>query len=159
MRTIMNLKEILAKNVNALMARNEALNSNAKLAKHCKRLIKNVSPRAIGYLRDTRDSRQPKLDTIEAVAHAFKISPWMLLTPDFDAHTKTGGKLPPPEIIALAERIHANRDTMMEVFRTDAVTDEEMEANGWKAGAKHTVVAEDRAKYAPPRQRTMKLKR
>lgn len=127
----MNYKEILAKNVTALMDRDEVLNSHAKIAKRCKRTSREISARAIGYMLDTADDRQPKLDTIVAVAEAFKVAPWLLLTPDFDPDKKTGGDLPPPEVIRLALRIHTmpepERILLMKIFSKDA-TDERTES-------------------------------
>lgn len=159
MTITMNLKKILAKNIRALQGLHPEMGSNALLAKHCKKINRKLSPRAVGYLLDDSPDRQPKLDTIESIAEAFKVPPWMLLTPDFDAKARGGGAFYPPEVLALAEHILNNRDLFADIFKPTPISDEEMASNGWAAPHAQTT-HQPRAEYgAPPRQREFKLKR
>lgn len=156
----MKIKAILAKNVSALKVQTPALNSDAKIAKKCRELGYNVSARAVSYMLDVEEPRQPAIDTVEAVGKAFKVPAWMLLSPEFDAANRKIKDLPPPEVIALAERLNANKDLLHDVFGLAAVSDEEMEENGWKAPvAADAPPAADVKKKKPPRQLAMKLKR
>ncbi len=132
MDTVMNYKTILARNVQALMDRNKALNSHAKIAKQCRRTARKISARTIGYLLDANDERQPKLDTIVAVGEAFKVMPWLLLMPDFDPDHPASGLIPSEKALEIARLIDARKptDAQWEVYRSlfvKAVPDERLE--------------------------------
>ena len=102
----MNYRKILADNVRALKARYPELRSNAKIARRCKSGNRKIGASTIAHLIDDEAGVWPKLDTIIAVAEAFKVTPpWLLLTPNFDPDKKTSGDMPSPEIIQLALRI------------------------------------------------------
>jgi hypothetical protein len=68
-------RQIVAANVKRLMQRS-ALNTQDKLGKAA-----GLKQRTIGYLLDpeTTDMKSPKLDTVEKVARAFGLEPWVLL--------------------------------------------------------------------------------
>lgn len=140
------------------MSLNDPLKSHAKLAKRCRSAGHKISARTIGYMLDVDDPRQPTLGTIVAIAETFRVLPWLLLTPDFNAEQKTGGQTPPPDIIALAERIMRNREALSDVFGEDTITDDELDANGWNA-ARPSVMQQKSPPYKKtPRQLKMKLK-
>lgn len=145
----MNYRKILADNVLALMRQNPELNSHAKLAKHCSTPTRKIGARTIGHLLDWDGGINPKLDTIIAVAEAFKVPPWMLLTPDFDPQHKIGGRLPPPEVIALAERILRNREALGDIFNIELDTDFTRGAHIWTAPV---AVHEPKSVYGTRRQ-------
>jgi hypothetical protein len=109
---VTDYKKILAKNVLSLMGRSATLNSHRKLASHCSIGNRKVAPRTIGHLLDPDETRQPQLDTIVAIARAFKVPPWALLSPDFDPVTGNVRELPPPEILDLAYALYDNKDVL-----------------------------------------------
>jgi hypothetical protein len=123
----MNYRQILARNVAALMKRNELMDSHAKLARYCSTPTRKIGARTIGHLVSADSQVNPKIDTIVAVAEAFKIAPWLLLTPDFDPARKGRGDLPPPEIIELAKRILTisapERELLMTIFSKSEARD------------------------------------
>jgi transcriptional regulator with XRE-family HTH domain len=84
----MTLRQIVARNVRALMDASPLLGSHAKLAARCSTATRRVGSRTIGHLLDPNSTVQPQLDTIEAIADAFRVPPWSLLRVDFDPETK-----------------------------------------------------------------------
>lgn len=86
------------------MRANPALSSHAKLAQRCSTPTRKIGARTIGHLLNADDGPQPQLDTIVAVAEAFKLPPWMLLHPEFDASTRRIDELD-AEVIDIARRI------------------------------------------------------
>lgn len=162
----MDTKAILAKNIKALMHRHKEWKKPRQLAPHCRIGKREVGWRTIERVVNPSPSADadwwPQIDTIQAIADAFKVPIWMLFTPDFDPEHKTGGALPPPEVIALAERILANRDAMQDVFGTTPISDEEMEQNGWKApvaiAGEPVAPAYRKKKKTPSRQLSIKTK-
>jgi len=117
----MNYRKILADNVRALKARSLELHSNAKIAKRCRAGNRKIGASTIAHLLNEQGGVYPKLDTIIAVAEAFKIvPPWLLLTPDFDPDKKTGGDLPDSEVFELALKIHTmtapEKALLMKIF-------------------------------------------
>ncbi len=159
----MKLKSILARNITALMERHPDLESHAKIAKRCRELGVKLSARAIGYALDKEDPKQPKLDTVQAIADAFKVQAWLLMAPDFDTDTKRARELPAPEIIKLAYRIaglnQEKRELLMAIF-DDPVPDHEIEAAGFVPVVDPPQVARMRSALhqRTPRQMKMKLK-
>lgn len=69
-------REIVAKNVKRLMRETPALKTQAALGKAA-----GLEQRTIGYLVNPIGDgpKSPKLDTVERVAHAFRLEAWMLL--------------------------------------------------------------------------------
>lgn len=69
-------RQIVAKNLKRLMEESATLDTQAKVAAKS-----GLTQRAIGYLLNpsTTDMKSPKLDTVEKVARAFQLEPWMLL--------------------------------------------------------------------------------
>lgn len=67
---------IVANNVRRLMEGSATLNTQAKVAVRA-----GIKQRTVGYLLDpeTTDMASPKLDTVEKVARAFELEPWVLL--------------------------------------------------------------------------------
>lgn len=122
-----NYRKILAENIVALQAANPELGSHAKLAKQCSTATRKIGARTIGHLLNWKDGPQPQLDTIVAVAEAFKLPPWLLLTEDFDAITEKGGLPPEPEVLELARRIASlqsdRRELLLEIFEPPGVPD------------------------------------
>ena len=106
MLTAMNLKKLLVKNINALRAITPGLSSHQQIARAAALRHHKVSSRAIGTLLQDGNPSPPTLATIDAVAHAFNVPAWMLLTPDFDAKQHTGGALPTPEALEILRAIH-----------------------------------------------------
>jgi transcriptional regulator with XRE-family HTH domain len=161
MAKAMNYREILARNVKALKDRDPALNSNAKIAKHCSTPTRRVSKGAIGYLLNPKSGVNPKVDTIIAVAQVFKVPPWLLLSPNFDSSVKAEAELPDPAIIELARKIadlpQQKRELLMDIF-AEAVPDHEIEAAGYSKHAMHQRKAHYKVEKQP-RQLRMKLKR
>lgn len=128
----MNYRQILAANVVALMERNELMSSHAKLARYCSTSTRKIGARTIGYLVNAESKVNPKIDTIIAVAEAFKVAPWLLLTPDFDPKKKTGGAMPSEKALEIARLIDARnpRENQWEVYRSlfvKGVPDEDLE--------------------------------
>jgi len=153
-----NYRKILANNVAALMARTPALNSQRKIAKACFAPRRQIGARTIGHLLNTEpDAPQPQLDTIVAVAEAFRVPPWALLSPDFDAESKTVGELP-PEFLEFARRLYAQRDIVMDIF-TEAVQDADVESHGYSAIKEKSVHDPGSTYERQPKQFKMKLPR
>ena len=100
------------------MAQSRTLVTQAALARRCSTPTRQLKQSTIQYLLKEDDPRNPQLDTIVAIAEAFGVRPWQLLDPEFDAASRTGGKLPPPEIIDLAIRLTKNRELLLQVFET-----------------------------------------
>lgn len=157
---LMNYRKLLAENVQSLMDRTPQLKSRAKLARKCTTPTRKIGASTIGHLLDP-DGPNPQLDTIVAIAEAFKLEPWVLLTQDFDPETMTGGTLPPKEDLELARRISAldpkKRELLLDIF-SDPVSDEEMESAGWRAGARSSIHEPPAPYKKPPRQLRMRLK-
>jgi transcriptional regulator with XRE-family HTH domain len=80
----MNLRQIVARNVKALMDANPLLGSHAKLAARCSTPTRRIGARTIGHLLNPQSTVQPQLDTVNAIAEAFRVPAWMLLRADFD---------------------------------------------------------------------------
>jgi len=114
MNNDMNSKLILIKNINALMDLNEDLDSHAKIARRCAELGAKISARTIGYMLDPDDPKQPKLDSIAAVAKAFNVPPWVLLASNFNPRTRTGGSLPSENALEIGDLIDAQQPTNAE---------------------------------------------
>lgn len=83
------MRELLAANIERLMADTPGMDTPEKLAKFCrwptghKKAGKKIAPRTIRYLLDTRkDAPSPSLDMVAAIAAAFGRPPWELLTDD-----------------------------------------------------------------------------
>lgn len=157
-----NYRRVVAENVAALKLATPSLKSDAKLAAMCSTATRKIGSRTISHLTNP-EGPQPQLDTMVAVAEAFRLPPWLLLMPDFDAKLKGVPDMPAPEIIELARRIAAldpaRRELLMQIFG-DAVTDEELHANGYKAPAQAPSVHEPAPTYKkPPKQLKMRLRR
>lgn len=146
----MDAKTVLAHNIKALMERNPELRTARKLAPHC-----TTATRKIAHLLDPKSDVQPQLDTIVAIAHAFRVKAWMLLCPEFDPSNKMADIIPPPEILALAQRIMRNREAFSEIFGTEPIPDSVLEENGWQAPTLHEPKKSINKKT--PRQLKMKL--
>ena len=92
-------RQILADNLRALMAKHPALDHRNKIAARA-----GVSPRTIGYMLQSGEGN-PTLGNIEAVAQAFKVPVWRLLTdsPNVDKllllNKILGGNGVPDEIV------------------------------------------------------------
>lgn len=122
-----NYRKILATNVANLMRLTPELKSHAKLAAKCRTLSgrRKIGPRTIGHLLDAENGPQPQLDTILAVAEAFKVPPYMLLRPDFDAETRTTNTARfTGEVLEIAQSIadmsEEKRALLLEIFATEA---------------------------------------
>jgi hypothetical protein len=82
-----NWRKILAEKVREMMRANPNLGSHAKLAVAASRhSTRKIGASTIRHLLNHDDGPQPQLDTIVAVADAFKVQPWQLLVPN-DAPT------------------------------------------------------------------------
>lgn len=116
-----NYRRVLAQSVKALMNATPALSSHAKLAKKCSTPTRKIGARTIGHLLD-EDGPQPQLDTLVAVAEAFKVELWLLFLPEFDAKNPDSTR----EMFELARRIaglpRERQALLMEIFGED-VTD------------------------------------
>ena len=120
----MKLKEILAKNIAQLMAGNHTLTSHALIAKAATAAGHKISARAVGYALDLTQNaknREASLRTLAGLGAAFKVPPWLLLCPDFDARRKQLRDLPPDDILALAYKLQANRDLLLGILDTPGV--------------------------------------
>lgn len=169
----MDTRSVLARNVKALMQRRDELKTPRKLAPRCSTATRNIGARTIAHLVDLKSSVQPQLDTIVAIAEAFKVPPWMLLTPDFDPEKLTGGAWPSERTMELARYMEAKNLTndelnaLIKVFGP-AVPDEKVQhlralpINVGKAGfaaPTATMLQEKPAPYKTPRQHKIKIKR
>lgn len=142
------------------MRRNPDLDNPRKLAPRCTTATRKIGARTIAHLVDEKSIVQPQLDTIVAIAQAFRVQPWMLLTPDFDPATKRGGEMPPPEILALAYRIMENRGALLDIFGKDTVPDDALEVTGWNASPQSPSVHQKGKDYkVTPHQTRIKFKR
>lgn len=127
----METRFILARNIRGLMQRHPELDNTRKLAAKCSSSERKVGHNTIDrLLSPEKNDVQPRLDTIVAVARVFKVRPEQLLSAAFDPEHPHDQ--PPAEVIALARRIWAKRDALLDVLGSDAVSDEEMEALGWR---------------------------
>lgn len=95
-------RDVLAANLERLMADNPELGTRKQLAAKCfwpegnRKAGKNVSERIIGYVLDRRvvaDPYSPSLDLITAFALAFNVPAWQLLVDDKQLRTWMVGKL------------------------------------------------------------------
>jgi hypothetical protein len=113
-------RRLLATNVAELMRLNPELDSWAKLAKKCSTPTRKLGASTIGHLLNADDGPQPQLDTVVAVAEAFKVAPWMLLHPEFDAATKSIGELD-AAVLEIARRISGmpkeSQHAVLELFK------------------------------------------
>jgi len=125
---VYNSRKILAGNVAALMNVRPDLSSHAKLAKQCSTATRKIGARTIGHVLNAKDGPQPQLDTIVAIADAFRVPAWLLLTPDFDPKGKTGGAPPPADALELAylftEVPVERRELLLGIFRKESSTSE-----------------------------------
>lgn len=71
------IKEVLARNLNALMDARPKLGSNPKLSKKI-----GASTSTIHRLRNA--DTDCTLETLDKLAQAFEVSPWQLLVPGFE---------------------------------------------------------------------------
>jgi len=117
---LLNYRKILARNVAGLMKTTPALSSGGKLARKCSTDARKIGASTIRHMLN-EDGPQARLDTIVAVADAFKIAPWMLLMPDFDPKSRNLREPPSPEVIELAQRIAgltpARLELLLDIFR------------------------------------------
>lgn len=156
-----NYRKILAKNVEALKSRTPALNSNSKIAKACSAPNRKIGARTIGHLLNANpEAPQPQLDTIVAVAEAFKVAPSSLLDPYFDADR--AAEPIPMAVMDLALNIYALQKEKPEAFANlglavEGVSDEEVEAAGIRAPGKPA--DQKSGKKPPARQYRIKLDR
>lgn len=124
-------RRILARSVAALMRATPELSSHAKLAKKCSTPTRTIGARTIGHLLNADDGPQPQLDTIVAVAEAFKVAPWMLLHPAFDAETKSVGGEVDAGVLEIARKISAlskdSQQVLLEVFHQPAAAQPQRE--------------------------------
>jgi len=122
-----NYRKVLARNVAGLMEATPALGSRAKLAKRCSTATRKLGASTIGHLLNEENGPQPQLDTIVAVAEAFKIAPWFLLMPDFDPKNKNLREAPSPAVIELAQRIaglpQERLELLLDIFGGEGVDD------------------------------------
>lgn len=151
----MDTKSVLARNIKALMERHPDFKTPRKLAPHCSTATRKIGARTIAHLLDPKSSVQPQLDTIVAIAQAFKVKAWMLLNTEFDPTSKTVAGLPPPEIIELAWRIMRNREALSEVFSSNPVAESKLDTNGGNARALNESAEQDFKKTS--RSLTVKL--
>lgn len=161
----LNYRKILAENVAALRNRNPELGSARKIAKACPVYGKRrIGPRTITHLLETGPAApQPQLDTIVAVAEVFRVAPWMLMHPDFDADKRTVGDLPAPEIIALARRLASIGKDALQLLGdalSNSVPDGEVEAAGYDRRGAHALHEREPSPYEKgPRQMKIKMQR
>jgi len=122
-----NYRKVLSDNVSALMKKTPELSSHAKLAKRCSTPTRTIGARTIGHLLNWQEGPQPQLDTIIAVAQAFKVECWMLLYPSFDAETLSVAGRIGENVVELAARItglpEERQQLLMEIFAKDGVPD------------------------------------
>lgn len=142
------------------MQRNPDLDNARKLATKCSTAERKIGHNTIDrMLSPEKNDVQPRLDTILAVARVFKVRPEQLLSAAFDPEHPHDQ--PPAEVIALARRIWAKRDALLDVLGNEAVSDEEMEALGWKKNKEpeaRTSLHESPAEYKKtPRQARMRF--
>lgn len=113
-------RRLLARNVADLMRVTPELGSHAKLAMRCSTPTRKIGASTIRHLLNADDGPQPQLDTIVAVAEAFKVPTWMLLHPEFDAGKRSVGGEMDSEVVDLARKIAVlsqdTQRTLMEVF-------------------------------------------
>ena len=158
----MDARQILARNIRGLMAHHPELDSARKLALRC-----STSTRKIGHntiermISPDKSDVQPRLDTIVAVAQAFRLTADQLLSAALDPENPQDS-VPPASIIDLARRLWSNREVLLGVLGPDAVSDQEMEALGWSSkkpvGSESPKLHEDSPGYVtPPRQTKMRL--
>lgn len=69
-------RQLVAKNLARLMAGSPSLNTQEKVGSKA-----GIKQRTVGYLLnpESADMKSPKLDTVEKVAQAFGLEPWVLL--------------------------------------------------------------------------------
>jgi predicted RecB family nuclease len=158
----MDARQILARNIRGLMANHPELDNARKLAARCSSPTRKIGHNTIERMISPDKSEvQPRLDTIVAVAHAFRLTADQLLSAALDPE-KPNDSVPPASIIDLARRLWSNREVLLGVLGPDAVSDQEMEALGWSskkpAGSESQKLHEDSPGYAtPPRQTKMRL--
>lgn len=132
----LNYRKILAGNIAALQNVRPDLKSHAKLAKQCSTATRKIGARTIGHVLNAKDGPQPQLDTIVAIADAFRVPAWLLLTPDFDPKGKTGGALPPADALELAylltEMPAERRELLLGLFRKEGATNQTTPAAHWR---------------------------
>lgn len=78
-----NARNALAHNLKRLMANDDRFSTQMKLARIASRPGgKRVAQTTISIMLNPNHPVSPRLETIEAVAEAFKIPAWQLLNPD-----------------------------------------------------------------------------
>jgi hypothetical protein len=142
------------------MERNPELGTPRKLAERCSTAVRKIGHNTIERMMSPdKSSVQPRLDTIVAVAKAFRIQPEQLISPALDPDNPHDS-YPPAEVIALARRLWEKRDSLLDLLGPDAISDQEMEALGWKKGIPPAAAVHQKnaAYVAPPRQHKIRLK-
>jgi transcriptional regulator with XRE-family HTH domain len=84
-------RQLVAKNVRALKDANPRLSSNQKIADEAKRLSRGavaIGARTIGHVTNG-DGPSPSLETLAAIAMAFRIDLSTLLSPELDPRLHT----------------------------------------------------------------------
>jgi hypothetical protein len=105
-----NWRKILAEKVREMMRANPSLGSHAKLAVAASRhSTRKIGASTIRHLLNHDDGPQPQLDTIVAVADAFKVQPWELLVPN-DAPAGAAAAEPEARYLALPKDAAAISD-------------------------------------------------
>jgi len=120
-------RQIVAKNLRRLMEGSTTLNTQDKVGKKA-----GVKQRTVGYLLDpeTTDMKSPKLETVEKVARAFGLEPWVLL-----ADPDTFGK-------EMAHYLHrpAVPDARLAELGPTPLTDKPPTVRGRKGGRRRSLV-------------------
>lgn len=101
---MLNYKNILSRNVASLMAQSD-YTSAAKLAERCRHVGHPIGKRTIGHLLDPNDAHSPTLETIVAIAAAFRISPHLLLDSRFEATPRAPAPAATPDVLQLAAHL------------------------------------------------------
>lgn len=144
------------------MAKHPDLDNPRKLAARCSTTDRKIGHNTIErMLSPDKTEVQPRLDTLVAVAKAFRLTVDQLLSAALDPEAPNTSA-PPPEVIELARRIWSNRGALLSVLGPDAVSDQEMEALGWRRDDKPaedsaTLHQEHTGYSVPPRQTKMRL--
>lgn len=157
----MDARQILARNIRGLMAKNPELDSARKIAARCSSPERKIGHNTIERMISPDKSEvQPRLDTIVAVARAFKLAPDQLLSAALDPEHPQES-VPPASIIQMARRLWSQRHLLFDILGPDAISDEEMQALGWTsktAPQSSAAVHQEAPGYQiPPRQTKMRL--
>lgn len=159
----MNTRHILARNIKGLMANHPDLDNPRKLAARCSSPDRKIGHNTIErMISPDKSDVQPRLDSIVAVAHAFRLTADQLLSAALDPG-KPHDSVPPAFIIDLARRLWSKRELLLDILGPDTVSDEEMQALGWdsrspKPAVTSSAVHQDSPGYqTPPRQTKMRV--